>query len=154
MDMETGTYIAHANYFKKFYDLCFKEQAAEYGLLMIDVHVLLFLKNNPGMNTARDITANRGLSKSNVSNALERLRSRRMLRLEEDTENRRIQRIFLSTSGERTAGALKETQNRCFEELLQGFSGEEKKTLNLYFRRINENVTAAVRKREQERRKQ
>ena len=134
--METGTYVAHVNYFKKFYDLCFKEQAAEYGLQMIDVHVLLFLKNNPGMNTARDIVANRGL-----------------LRLEEDPGSRRIQRIFLNPSGDSAAAALKETQSRCFEELLRGFSGEERRTLSLYFRRINENVAAAVKNREQERRK-
>ena len=151
--METGTYVAHVNYFKKFYDLCFKEQAAEYGLQMIDVHVLLFLKNNPGMNTARDIVANRGLSKSNVSNALEKLRGRGMLRLEEDPGSRRIQRIFLNPSGDSVAAALKKAQSRCFEELLRGFSGEERRTLSLYFRRINENVAAAVKNREQERRK-
>ena len=150
--METGTYIAHANYFKKFYDLCFKEQAAEYELQMIDVHVLLFLKNNPRMNTARDIVANRGLSKSNVSNALEKLRKREMLCLKEDPESRRVQRIFLTPSGELVAAALKKTQEHCFEELLQGFSVEEREMLSGYFRRINENVAASVKRREQERR--
>lgn len=76
-----------------------------------------------------------------------------MLRLEEDPGSRRIQRIFLNPSGDSVAAALKKTQSRCFEELLRGFSGEERRTLSLYFRRINENVAAAVKNREQERRK-
>ena len=84
--METGTYISHVNHFRKFYDLAFKEQARAYGFQMIDVHILLFLKNNPSLNTARDIVISRGLSKSNVSNALEKLRGRGMIRLGEDTE--------------------------------------------------------------------
>ena len=99
--MERGLYLACVIHFKKFYDLSFKEQAKRYELQMIDIHILLFLKNNPSLNTARDIVACRGLSKSNVSNALEKLRRRGLMRLEEDSENRRIQRIFLMPRGRR-----------------------------------------------------
>ena len=108
--METGLFISHVNHFKKFYDLSFKSQAKAYDFQMIDIHILLFLKNNPALNTARDIVTSRGLSKSNVSNALEKLRMRGMVSLREDSENRRIQRIFLEPEGVSTALELKKTQ--------------------------------------------
>lgn len=142
--MDTGTYISHANHFKRFYDLSFKEKAREYGLQMIDVHILLFIKNNPALNTARDIVYSRGLSKSNVSNALEKLKGRGLVRLEEDPRSRRIQRIFLEPEGESVALELKEVQSRCFQQMLRGFSEEEWESLNQSIRRIDENVVAAL----------
>lgn len=142
--MDTGTYISHANHFKKFYDLSFKEKAKEYDLQMIDVHILLFIKNNPTLNTARDIVYSRGLSKSNVSNALEKLRGRKLVRMEEDPGSRRIQRIFLEQDGETVALELKKVQNQCFKKMLQGFSEKEWEILNQSLRRIDENVVAAL----------
>ena len=142
--MDSGTYISHANHFKKFYDLSFKEIAKEYDLQMIDVHILLFVKNNPALNTARDIVYSRGLSKSNVSNALEKLRGRNLVRLEEDPKSRRIQRIFLEPEGENLALELKKVQSQCFKRMLQGFSEEEWEILNQSLRKIDENVVAAL----------
>lgn len=146
--METGLYISHVNHFKKFYDFSFKPQAKAHDLQMIDIHILLFLKNNPDLNTARDIVTSRGLSKSNVSNALEKLRIRGMVSLKEDSESRRIQRIFLEPEGERTARELKKTQAQCFERMLAGFSEEEREIMNHNFRRIDANVTAALKELE------
>lgn len=146
--METGLYISHVNHFKKFYDLSFKPLARAYDLQMIDVHILLFLKNNPDLNTARDIVTIRGLSKSNVSNALEKLRIRGMVSIKEDSESRRIQRIFLEPEGERTARELKKTQAWCLERMLAGFSEAEREIMNRNFRRIDANVTAALRELE------
>lgn len=150
--METGTYISHINHFRKFYDLAFRQQAKDYELQMIDIHILLFLKNNPALNTARDIVAYRGLSKSNVSNSMEKLRKRGLVRLEEDPDSRRIQRIFLEPAGEETALELKRTQVWCFEEMLDGFSLEEREEMEERFRRIDENITRGFRELEQKRR--
>ena len=142
--MDTGTYISHANHFKKFYDLSFKEKTKEYDLQMIDIHILLFIKNNPDLNTARDIVYSRGLSKSNVSNALEKLRGRKLVRMEEDPGSRRIQRIFLEPEGDVVSLELKKIQGQCFKRMLQGFSEEEWEILNQSLRRIDENVVAAL----------
>ena len=142
--MDAGTYISYVNHFKKFYDLSFKEKAKEYNLQMIDIHILLFVKNNPTLNTARDVVYSRSLSKSNVSNALEKLRKRNLVRLEEDSGNRRIQRIFLEPEGEAVALELKKVQALCFKRMLKGFSEEERKILNQSIGRIDENVMAAL----------
>ena len=41
--------------FGKFYDRQFGDFSARTGLSMREIHVLLFLANNPGYDTARDI---------------------------------------------------------------------------------------------------
>ncbi len=150
--MNTGTYISHINHLKRFYDLAFKEQAKTYALQMIDIHVLLFLKNNPDLNTARDIVFMRGLSKSNVSTALEKLRKRELISLREDSKSRRIQRIFLEPAGDRMASELRKTQNWCFEKMLAGFSEEEREKFVQSFCRIDTNVRTEIRNLEQKRR--
>lgn len=59
--------------FGKFYTHQFSPFLARTGLSMREVHVLLFLANNPSYDTARDVTEFRGLSKSQVSQAVELL---------------------------------------------------------------------------------
>ena len=59
--------------FGKFYACQFTPLLERTGLTMREVHVLLFLANNPDYDTARDVTLYRGMSKSQVSQAVELL---------------------------------------------------------------------------------
>lgn len=75
--------------FGKFYTHQFSPFLARTGLSMREVHVLLFLANNPSYDTARDVTEFRGLSKSQVSQAVELLAAERILRRTPDAADRR-----------------------------------------------------------------
>lgn len=59
--------------FGKFYTWQFAPLLERTGLSMREMNVLLFLANNPQYDTARDVTEFRGLSKSQVSQAVELL---------------------------------------------------------------------------------
>lgn len=59
--------------FGKFYTWQFTPLLERTGLSMREMNVLLFLANNPQYDTARDVTEFRGLSKSQVSQAVELL---------------------------------------------------------------------------------
>ena len=59
--------------FGKFYAYQFAPFLERTGLSMREVHVLLFLANNPECDTARDVSEYRGISKSQVSQAVELL---------------------------------------------------------------------------------
>ena len=72
------------NRFKRYYAACFQALAGEYGLNQLEIDILLFLHNNPDCNTASDIVELRGLAKSNVSTAIERLRREGYLRVMPD----------------------------------------------------------------------
>ena len=51
----------------KFQDSLLKQLSETYGLTLIEANVITFLHNNPGKDTAADITELRMLSKGNVS---------------------------------------------------------------------------------------
>ena len=59
--------------FSKYYDRQFLPLLEKTGISMRELHVLLFLANHPGQDTARDVTELRGLAKSQVSQAVEAL---------------------------------------------------------------------------------
>ena len=137
--------LFYINQFKLFYNQSFQALAGRFGLQMIDINLLLFVYNNPSLNTARDAVALRGLSKSNVSTSLCKLRMRGFLRLQTDPGNRRLQHIFLLPEGEAVARELRACQKACFERLFTGFSDEELSQLQQYLTRLNGNITAAIR---------
>ena len=76
--------------FEKYYDRQFLPLLERTGLSMREIHVLLFLANHPGQDTAREVTELRGLAKSQVSQAVEVLTGLGILRRQADGVDRRI----------------------------------------------------------------
>ncbi len=136
--------ILFLNRFKLFYNQSFQPLSEKYALQMLDIDLLLFVCNHPKLNTARDAVALRGLSKSNVSISLAKLRTRGLVRLQTQPDNRRLQRIFLTPEGERIARELRVCQQACFAQLFAGFTEDEQAQLRQYLSRLQENITAAV----------
>ena len=85
--------------FLKYYDQQFLPLLEKTGLSMREVHVLLFLANHPGQDTARDVTELRGLAKSQVSQAVEVLTDRGLLARRADGEDRRIIHLEITWPG-------------------------------------------------------
>ena len=71
--------LSYIQHYKKYYTAQFEAASAAYGLNQLEIDILLFLHNNPECHTAGDICRYRGLAKSNVSAAVERLRARGVL---------------------------------------------------------------------------
>ena len=65
--------LQYALRFRRLYQKWFQDLGEELELSPLEMDLLLFLHNNPDRNTARDAVAVRGLAKSNVSTAVERL---------------------------------------------------------------------------------
>lgn len=82
--------LQFAQQFQNYYDRQFLPLLERTGLTMRDIRVLLFLINNPDYDTAKDITALRGLSKSQVSQAVDLLVAEGMLRRTPDQADRRV----------------------------------------------------------------
>lgn len=129
---------------RKLYNLMLAPAGEEFQLAQIEIHILLFLKNNPKFNTARDIERYRGLSKSNISTALERLRSRSFLEIQKDLQNRRINRIYLKEEGQRAAEALRARQAEFFQLLLRDIPEDMLQTVQLFFQKTNRNTEKAL----------
>lgn len=115
--------------FRKFYTRRFAPLLEETGLTMREVHVLLFLANNPDYDTAREVTALRGMSKSQVSQAVELLTAEGLLRRNPDREDRRVVHLSLTAEGVPLAKACQEIQAECGKHMLAGLTGEEQAEL-------------------------
>ena len=111
--------------FGKFYARQFSDFSARTGLSMREIHVLLCLANNPGYNTARDISELRGLSKSQVSQAVELLAAEGFLLRTPDEADRRVVHLSITPTGLPLARECQTIQAACGQRLLAGLSEEQ-----------------------------
>lgn len=138
--------LSYAQHYKKYYTVQFEGAAAAYGLNQLEIDILLFLHNNPELCTASDICRYRALAKSNVSAAVERLRSRGVLTVSPAPGNRRQRLLAFTADGQRIAAALAEIQHRTVEPLFEGFTAEEQQRLQEYLSRIDANIQRQLKK--------
>ena len=111
--------------FGKFYACQFTPLLERTGLAMREVHVLLFLANNPGYDTARDVTLYRGMSKSQVSQAVELLCAEGLLRRTPDEADRRMVHLSITQAGRPLARECQQIQERCGARLLDGLTPQQ-----------------------------
>ena len=104
--------------FSKYYDRQFLPLLEKTGISMRELHVLLFLANHPGQDTARDVTELRGLAKSQVSQAVEALTGRGLLA-------RRVVHLEITEQGAPLAREAQAVQAACGRRLLAGLTEEE-----------------------------
>ena len=125
--------------FGKFYDRQFADFSARTGLSMREIHVLLFLANNPAYDTARDITELRGLSKSQVSQAVELLAAEGFLLRTPDEADRRVVHLSITPAGLPLARECQTIQTACGQRLLAGLSEEQEQQLALLLGTVLDN---------------
>ena len=111
---------------RKYYYHQFDPLLERTSLSMREIHVLLFLANNPPCDTARDIAALRELSKSQVSQAVDLLAAEGLLLRTPDREDRRIVHLSITPRGEPLARECQRLQVQCGRRLLEGLSPEER----------------------------
>ena len=125
--------------FRKFCNKQFTPLLEETGLSMREFHVLLFLINNPGYDTARDITEFRGLAKSQVSQAVELLCAKDLLQRMPDSTDRRVVHLTLTSTGQALAQQAQVLQSRCYSRLLAGFTPQEEAQFHALLSRVLDN---------------
>ena len=113
--------------FRRYYDRQFTDLLARSGLTMREMDVILFLTNNPGHDTARDVTELRGLSKGAVSKAVESLIQKSLLERIPDTEDRRKIHLKLKPQVGPVAESIDEVRTEFINTVLEGFTKEELK---------------------------
>ncbi len=142
--------IIYVNHWKRLYRQMFQPLSARYGLTQLEIDILLFLRNNPTYNTARDITTMRGFAKSNVSQAVDRLRQRGYLAAAPEPFNRKVFRLALQKDKQPCVEELVHRQELCFSVILQGFVPEERDLLQQFLQRADHNIQKALQKETKE----
>lgn len=103
------------------HDAAMARAARRCGITRPEADVLLFLSNNPDMNTARDVARSRGFSKAYVSKAVEPLARKGLVSICTDSRDRRRQLLTI-TGGADMARELSEEQRRFLTAMVQGIS--------------------------------
>ena len=132
----------------KLYDTMLKEICGAYHLTMIEANIISFLYNNPGKDTAGDIVELRMLSKGNVSTAVEALIQKHLIEREQDKTDRRRIHLYLLPAAEPITNRITEIREQFSEEILFGFSEEERKQFEVLNDRLWENTRNAMKRRE------
>ena len=99
------------------YEAGLRPAAQEYGLTRNEIDVLLFLANNPGLDTASDIVSLRGLSKSHVCKSVDDLTRRGYLAGRVDDRDRRRVHLRLLPDAAPAVRAAQAAQRRFFQNL-------------------------------------
>lgn len=129
MPIQTTRLLQFSRQFKKFYAHRFRSLLEESGLTMREMDVLLFLANNPLYDTARDIADLRGLSKSQVSQAVDLLAAEGLLLRTPDVYDRRIIHLSITPEGLPLSQAAQAAQADCVQHLLAGLTPEQEAQL-------------------------
>jgi MarR family transcriptional regulator for hemolysin len=138
------TYTRLLQFFQQYTKYCdhqFLPVLERTGITMREVHVLLFLANNPNYDTARDITVLRGISKSQVSQAVDLLAAEGFLTRTADPVDRRVVHLAISQDGWPLAQECQNIQDFCGEQLVKDMSAEEIETLRTLFDTVLDNGT-------------
>ena len=118
----------------------------KYQLNQSDLDMMLFLANNPSYNTARDVCEIRGMKKGIVSVTTERLVKQGYLIRENDSADRRIQRLYLTKRCQEIVTEGKQMQRHFLEAITSELTEEEM----LLYQKISDKIRTQIIKLEKE----
>lgn len=114
----------------------------KYGITHTELVILLFLANNPKLDTATDIVEKHRITKSSVSMSVRVLQERGLITGEFTDGNHRSIHLRVCEAASRIVKDGIEAQKRFLSVMTDGFSDQEKQNLRDYLERINRNIAA------------
>lgn len=124
----------------RLYSQVFEPVLRRYDLTQMEMDILLFLSNNTQYDTAAAIVSRRMLTKSQVSVSIERLVRRDLLSRTADPLNRRVLHLRVLPPAAEVVREGQSCQASYGEQLVRGFSEEERQTLFSLLDRMTENA--------------
>ena len=129
---------------KRLYDHEMAPIMAAFDLTRMELDVLLFLKNNPGCDTAAEIVQLQMMTKSHVSKAVDRLTERGLITQARDEKNRRKIHLSVTEAAAPVLTQALEAQNRIVALMIKDISREDNETVCRVIRQVNHNVSIAL----------
>ena len=122
------------------YGVCRKTIMKQYQLSTIEVDVILFLANHPGIDTAGDVVRLRKISKSHVSLAVKGLLARGYLSKEQDQADHKLLHLKITPQAAEMVAFGQKQQQRFMQWIFGGFTEEEKQAALSALDRIIDNT--------------
>lgn len=124
----------------KLYERQFKEVRKKYKITQLEIDILAFLKNNPRLDTASDIIRYRMLPKANVSQAVELLIQKNLIKRNPDKQDRRKIHLTLLETAQPLLSEILAEQNVFWEVIFDGIPESERE----WYMHINHQVARNV----------
>lgn len=110
------------------YNSALQRVCKHYELSILEAKIVIFLFNNPQLNTAGNIVKSSMLSKGNVSQAVEQLVKKGLLERRPDAEDRRRIYLVLQPSAEPIIDTIRCEWNHFYQCLYADVTDEEKES--------------------------
>lgn len=116
------------------------EVSRAFGMNKTELSILMFLLENPGKNTARDIVESRMLTKSCVSKTIDSLVRQGYLITQENPGDRRILCLHIQDSAREAAEAGLTAQKEMMTTISKGITEEEKRIFYGTLQKVMDNT--------------
>ena len=120
--------------------------SSRYNLTQNEIDVLAFLRNFREINTAKEISRYRVISKSLVCKSVKSLIARDFLRSEADAEDKRVQHLYITEKAEAACDEIISQQESFINILYDGVTPEEDRVLTNILARITGNLDEYIEK--------
>ena len=129
---------------KKVYEKRFESLIEELQLSQNEIDVLLFLRNNAPLNTARDIARYRAMSKSMISKSVDSLYRKGYLSYETDEIDKRCIHLKIELVASPIVEKLYEAQKEFFTHLTCDITEEEYNTMETALNKMYQNIISQL----------
>ncbi len=126
--------------FRKLYDRMTNEVSSKYGLARMELDILMFLAENPDIDTAKDIVELKFMAKSGISKAIDTLTKKGYLGVFQDEDDRRVFHLQLKEAAGAVIDAMMDVQGRVTEIIFRGITDDEVRVLRNLAARISFNI--------------
>lgn len=132
---------------KKLYKIEYQGIFDEYGLKSIEIDLMYLLSLSGERNTSRDLASFGGISKAHVSKAIESLRKKQLIRIEEDDKDRRCSHLYITEAGNQCLRDILNIRKRMLSVLYKDITEEEKRVLAGVAKKVDANIRDEIQKK-------
>lgn len=101
-----------------------------------EINILILLSNNPTITTSSQLNVLLGVSKGLISRSIDSLMKKGWIRCENDTSDRRVLHIYLTSESSEVVKVLKTEIQKINQDILADISEEEMKAMEMTMTKI------------------
>lgn len=138
--METNDVVMSGAQLKKMISRKADPIMQEYDLRPVELDILVFLRKEKNVDTAKGIIERRHLSKAHISKSIENLRVGGFIQITEDEDDHRVLHIGLTEKSNEVIRKMSEIYAECRRIMQEGISPEELDIVKKVLKKMNDNI--------------
>lgn len=138
--METNDVVMSGLQLKKLLARKSESIMREYDLRPVELDILVFLRKEKEVDTAKGIIERKHLSKAHISKSIENLRNGGFIQIVEDENDHRILHIRLTERSNEVITKMNQIYSECKDIMQEGIGSDELAVVKRVIAKINDNI--------------